>query len=281
MSEPIYRHPDAYDLEHEGDREDVEFFVNLAIGFRPKRVLEVGSGTGRVTIPLAEAGAANGFDVVGLELIPEMLEAAEHRRRELGKQAKKRLAFVKGDMRSWAADNPFDLIVSPGSTFCHLLSLDDQTAAWRQAFENLSPGGRLAVDVSMPDHAAYSDSFLTPPREVVQIDRDTCDPDSGERLIRYRTTRYLPHEQRARIRYLYDRLEGERVVERFISDYESHVFYPNELRLLFLLAGFEVESVFGDYRGGSLSERSRSIIIVGQKPSSPRPARAKGSAARR
>ena len=26
MTEAIYRHPDEYDLEHEGDTEDVDFF---------------------------------------------------------------------------------------------------------------------------------------------------------------------------------------------------------------------------------------------------------------
>lgn len=226
MSEPIYRNPDAYDLEHEGDTEDVDFFVRLAVGFRPQRVLELASGTGRVTIALAEAAVGSNFEVVGLELIPEMLEAAEQRTRGSDRKIRRRLKFVSGDMRTWKADEPFDLILSPGSSFCHLLSLSEQEQAWDRAYANLTPGGRLVVAVSMPDHGAYADSFLTPPREVVQIDRDTCDPDTNERLIRYRTTRYLPHEQRARIRYLYDLMRGEKVVERFVSDYESHVYYP-------------------------------------------------------
>src|SRR5688572_10257282 len=168
-------------------------------------------------------------------------------------------------MREWPADAPFDLILSPGSSMCHLLTLEDQLKSWRRAYDNLATGGRFVVDVSMPDLAAYADSFRNPPREVVQIDRDTHDPESGERLIRYRTTRYLAHEQRARIRYLYDRLLSDQVQERFVSDYESHVYYPRELILLFLHTGFEVESVYGDYRGRPLTENSRNLIIVGRK----------------
>src|SRR5688500_13214708 len=113
MPEPIYRQPDAYDLEHEGDTEDVEFFVRLAVGFKPRRVLELACGTGRVTIPLAEAGAENGFDVVGLELIPEMLSAAEEHLSEAPEPVRNRLTLVSGDMREWPADAPFDLILSP------------------------------------------------------------------------------------------------------------------------------------------------------------------------
>jgi SAM-dependent methyltransferase len=266
MPEPIYRHPDAYDLEHEGDTEDIDFFVRLAVDLRPKRVLELACGTGRVTIPLAEAGARNGFEVVGLELVPHMLESARERLGESAPEIRERLELLEGDMRTWEAPLPFDLIVSPCSSMCHLLTLEDQLAAWRQAFRNLSPGGRLVVDVSMPDLAAYGDSFLTPPREVMQVDRDTRDPDSGERLIRYRTTRYLAHEQRARIRYLYDRLQEDKVQERFASDYESHVYYPRELTLLFLHSGFEVKAMYGDYHGRPLGERSRSLIVVGRKP---------------
>src|SRR5439155_18349159 len=94
------------------------------------------------------------------------------------------LTLIQGDMRSWKCDKPFDLIFSPGSSMCHLLSLEDQLSTWRRAWEKLVSGGRFIVDVSMPAHAAYADSFLTPPREVVEVDRDTSDPETGERLIR-------------------------------------------------------------------------------------------------
>ena len=67
--------------------------------------------------------------------------------------------------------------------------------------------------------------------------------------------------------YLYDHLLNDQVRERFASDYESHVYYPRELILLFLHTGFEVETVFGDYRGRPLAEASRNIIVVGRRPS--------------
>ena len=266
MAEPIYKQPDAYDLEHEGDSEDIGFFVRLAVEFRPKRVLELACGTGRVTIPLAESGHKHGFDVVGLEIIPEMLKAAEDRRAEAPAEIQRRLTLIQGDMRHWKADEPFDLILTPNSSMCHLLLLEDQIKAWSQARENLAPGGRFVVEVSMPDHAAYAESFQTPPREIVQIDRDTRSSDSDERLIRFRTTRYLAHEQRAKIRFIYDRLSGENVQERFVSDYESHVYYPRELQLLYLHTGFEVEAIYGDHQGRALTESARSLIMIGRKP---------------
>jgi SAM-dependent methyltransferase len=263
--EAIYRTPEDYDLEHVGHTDDIQFFVDLAVRLKPARVLELACGSGRVTVPLAEAGARHGFDVVGVELVPEMLEEARRKREEASAEARRSLA--EGDMRSWKAPEPFDLILVPCSSVCHLLTLEDQLAAWRGAWTNLRPDGRFVVDVRMPDIGAYADSFRNPARELVEIDLDRQDPETGVRMIRYRTTRYAAHEQRARIRYLYDKfVDSAALPERAIGDYESHVYYPRELTLLFLHTGFEVETIYGDYRGRPLGPASRHLLMVGRKP---------------
>jgi hypothetical protein len=58
--ETIYQRPRDYDLEHEGDDEDVAFCVRLLEKWRAKRVMELASGSGRVTIPLARAAGPSG-----------------------------------------------------------------------------------------------------------------------------------------------------------------------------------------------------------------------------
>lgn len=266
LPEAIYQHPDDYDLEHVGHTEDVEFFVALARRLHPGRVLELACGNGRVTLPLAEAAAQDGFELVGLELVPEMLQAAREKSASLPPETRERLTLVEGDMRSWRAEEPFDLIVTPCSSVSHLLTLEDQLAAWRSAYENLVPGGRLVVDVVMADLGAYADSFRRPVREVVEIDRDTYDEASRTRLLRYKTTRYLAHQQRARIRFLYEKYVGDAQPEHSISDYESHVYYPRELELLYRHTGFEVETVYGDYQGRPPRATSSQLIFVGRKP---------------
>ena len=45
----IYERPRDYDLEHEGDDEDIEFYTRLVRQLRPRRVLELASGSGRVS----------------------------------------------------------------------------------------------------------------------------------------------------------------------------------------------------------------------------------------
>ncbi len=227
--EAIYQRPGDYDLEHVGDTDDIDFFVELVARLKPGRVLELACGNGRVTLPLARAAAEHRFDVVGLELVPEMLEAARRRIEEAEEAVRGRLTLVEGDMRAWRTEQPFDAIVTPCSSVCHLLTLEDQIAAWRSAFENLAPGGRFVVDVTMADLAGYADSFRSPRREIVEIDLDTYEEASKTRLLRYKTTRYLAHEQEARIRFLYDKIVEDRQPERSISDFQSHVYYPREM----------------------------------------------------
>jgi hypothetical protein len=174
---------------------------------------------------------------------------------------------MTADMREWQAEQPFDLVVAPCSSLSHLLTLDDQIAAWRCAWDNLADGGRFVVDLTMPNLAAYADSMQTPPRTFVEIDVDARDPETGTRLLRYKTTRYVPHEQRAEIRFLYDKFPDRSQVDRYISDFDCHVYYPREVELLFRHTGFSVEAWFGDYTMRRLRTSSPQLIGIGVKRS--------------
>jgi SAM-dependent methyltransferase len=267
MDDLIYDRPRDYDLEHENDDEDVTFHVELARRLAPRRVLELGAGSGRVTLPLAELGARAGFTVTALDVSETMLAEAQRKLADAPPEVRERVSVVQGDMRTWDAREPFDLIVVPCSSMCHLLTLDDQLAAWSRAHANLVPGGRFVVDVVMPDLAAYADSLRQPPRALVEIDGDTSD-EQGRRLVRYRTTVYAPHEQRASIRFLYDKFAQGDHADRWLSDFESHVYFPRELELLYRQTGFDVEATYGDYRFRAPRATTRELVMVGRrKPS--------------
>jgi SAM-dependent methyltransferase len=183
----LYRRPDEYDLEHVGDEEDVIFYVGLARGLKPKSVPELACGTG------------------GLDCEANMLKLARDKAAHVPVTARKRLKLVLGDMRKWHGREPFDLIVVPCASITHLLDLRDQLDVWRRAFQNLAPGGRFVVETVMPNFSAYADSFGNPPRTLVEIDRDVTDKPRQRSLVRRRTVTYLPYEQRAQIRFLYEK----------------------------------------------------------------------------
>lgn len=117
----------------------------------------------------------------------------------------------------------------------------------------------------MPNLAAYAASMQTPPRTFVEVDVDPRDPTTGTRLLRYKTTRYLPHEQRAVIRFLYDKFPDSNQVDRYISDFDCHVYYPREVELLLRHTGLSTEAWFGDYAMRRPRPSSRQLIGIGVK----------------
>ena len=110
-----------------------------------------------------------------------MLAEAERKRGDLASDVRQYVQFVKGDIRSWPADQGFDLIVTPCSTVSHLLTLEDQVAAWRRARHNLASGGRFVVQVATPDLAACASGAGATPGTVLELDRDSTDAHTGER----------------------------------------------------------------------------------------------------
>jgi len=266
----IYKHPREYDLEHFGDDEDIAFYVSLVRSLRPRRILELGCGTGRITLPLAEEGARSGFEVIGLDSEPRMLERARQSLADATLEVRQCLELVEGDMRSFSTETKLDLIVIPCSSMSHVLELDDQIAVFKRCHANLNPGGRFIVEVTVPNLAAYADSFSVPPRTPLEIDLDRTDDTDGTRLIRRKTTRYASDRQLAEIRFLYEKYQHGRAVESYIDDFKSHVFFPRELELLFIHTGFAIERTLGDYRGRALGPNSPFIIMIGKRTDGPR-----------
>src|SRR4029453_4656363 len=214
----------------------------------------------------AEFAVRADFSITALAASAERLAEAERKLAAAPPPVRDRVELMTGDMRTWKAPEPFDLILVPCASVSHLLTLDDQLAAWSRAHANLMSGGRFVVDVAMPDLVAFAESLRQPPRALVEIDSDTADGE-GRRLLRYKTTVYAPHEQRASIRFLYDKFASGDHADRWVSDFESHVYFPRELELLFRHTGFAVEATYGDYRFRPPRASTRALIVVGRKPS--------------
>lgn len=109
-------------------------------------VLEYGAGTGRVTLPMARAGAR----VTGIDLARTMLDTHEARLEREPPQVRARVRLVHGDMRSVRLDERFALVVAPFNVMLHLYTNDDLLEFLARVREHLAPGGRFAFDVSVP-----------------------------------------------------------------------------------------------------------------------------------
>ena len=113
------------------------------------RVLDVGCGTGRHSLPLIQAGAS----VVGLDFSPEMLTVARRRAQShLDATGSARAEFHQHALREPFpfADQSFDLVIM-GLVVEHVADL---AAVMREAFRVLKYGGRCLVSALHPDRTA-------------------------------------------------------------------------------------------------------------------------------
>ena len=134
---------------------DIPFFVDLARQAESP-ILEVGAGTGRITIPIAELGKR----VVALDISESMLSRAK------AKTNADNVSFLIGDFQSLALDETFGLILAPGRTFEHALSDSDRREAFRRCSSHLKSSGLLALYVWGPP----GDAETAPPEKSKMID---------------------------------------------------------------------------------------------------------------
>ncbi|UXN58757.1 class I SAM-dependent methyltransferase [Phyllobacterium zundukense] len=129
-------------------------------------VLEIGTGTGRISVPLAIAGN----EVVGLDISPAMLERAAAKLAD-GPEVGARLQLVEGDMTNFDLNRQFPLIVNTARSFQHLLTPSQQREALQCAHRHLKPGGHLVLDLFDPYFELLFANASTPaaPREVLDV----------------------------------------------------------------------------------------------------------------
>jgi SAM-dependent methyltransferase len=281
----IYARPDVYDMEYEGaSNHDARFFARLLARVRPRRVLELACGSGRVTFTLAAALPL--ADIVGVDSSIEMLGKAAMARDAAEPSVRDRVSLVEGDMRDWPGTNDgFDAVVIACCSVSHLLTLDDRRRTWATAFRLLRPGGVFILDVRVPDLATLAEAQRVRPRAFVDLDIDATRRTAGDeaRLLRCTATTYEPHLQRSNSRLIYDRFDQRALAERLVTDFASHIYFPAELELLFLSAGFEIARQYGDYRLVPFDRTSPYVVTVARRPrqSGRRPQRSnRGSALR-
>jgi SAM-dependent methyltransferase len=141
-----------YDLVTANDG-TLEGDVELYAGLAPPggTVLELGAGTGRVAIALAERG----LSVEGVDLAPAMLAQAEAKRASLPAPVAERIRFRMGDMAALALGRLFDVVICPFFGLAHLPA----GSAWKNTFSvmarHLKPGGRCAVHLPLAELMAH------------------------------------------------------------------------------------------------------------------------------
>lgn len=242
-----YQHaPELYDETARGIPGDVEFYRDLAVASGGP-VVELGVGTGRIAIPTAAAGV----EVIGIDVVPEMLAVGRARAEAAG--VSPRLRFVEGDMRTFSLDVPVPLVTIPFRAFLHNLEDEDQLATLRACHRALQPGGRLALNVFNPDLSIATRWAAKSARHYEPFDaagRIEAHHDFDVAIPRRTVTSKLRWREGGAVR------QGTLTL-RYVT--------REEMEALFSVTGFEVESLAGDCLGAPFGEHSTELVWVARR----------------
>lgn len=241
-----------YDWENArtAGRRDVRFWERFALQ-QGGRVLELGAGTGRVTVPLARAGVP----IVGVDRSANMLAYGRRRLRRLRTTHAARL--VRGDIRALPfGDASFGVVLAPYGILQSLLSDRDLAATLRAAARVLRPGGWLGIDL-VPDVPRWQEYHR----------RVTLTGQRGRLGTPVTLVESVRQDRRRRLTIFdHEYVEGRgasRQVHRFSVSFRTLPVKAVAGRLA--RAGFEVEAVLGGYDGRPWDDRAETWIVLARR----------------
>ena len=246
--------PELFDLDFGDFANDVPLYENFARAAEGP-VLELGVGTGRVAIPLANAG----FDLWGIDCSKEMLDRAKSKAEQAGSG---RVRLEHGDMRTFKLDQSFALIFAGLGAFHHLLSSDEQAACLRRVTEHLSPGGLFVCDLRPIFHEPWEAGDSTP----LMHDWTRVLPSTGETVTKTRTVQSDAGKQVRHQTNFYDLVDAEGTVRRIIEEVDLRFTTRYEMEGLLRDAGLDLEQMYGDYDLTPFDEASEYMITAARKP---------------
>jgi len=217
-------------------------------------VLELGCGTGRLTVPLA----MEGIPILGADLSETMLMGLQRR----AERESVSVRSTRADMRDFSLNETFALIFVPFNSFQCLYSVAEAEAALACIRRHLAPSGRLILDVFNPSIELIVDRSRAGERhDPVEI------PGRGKAEWLERV-HYEAAAQVNRVTWIFTFPDGTEEVQRL----DMRCFYPLELEVLLKANGFFVEERFGDFDRVAFKSDSPKQILICRKRDSLSPA---------
>jgi SAM-dependent methyltransferase len=244
-----------YDHYFSGVEGDVAFYVEVARHAGPS-VLELGCGTGRILIPVAEAGV----EVVGLDRSSPMLTIAREKLTRLPLDVQRRTELIEADMRDFELARRFSLVTIPYRAFLHNLSVEDQRRTLERVRAHLAGEGRLVLNVFDPRVDLLAAGHWRPPAgRSTEFEH----PRSGHRVIVRADMRYDLERQLVSGEFRFEEISAaNNIIASRRAPLTLRYVFRYEMEHLFTLSGFAVEALYGDFQRGPFRAGGEQIWVV-------------------
>lgn len=243
---------ELYDqLDELSDFEDVVFYLWFAEA-APGPVLDLGCGTGRIAVPLAERG----LEVVGLDNSPEMLDSCRRNLSAAGLEAELALGEMSGfDL----GERRFGTILVPGFSIQLLLEDEDLDGCLRRCRRHLRDDGQLVLPTHLPWEMIWDGRKRCPLEEKKVVELES----GAGSLAAFQGWELDAMRQRLKLFNRYEKRgpRGE-VLESEEKEMTLRWHLPHEMTERLEKAGFCDVSLYGDFQFEPADEESESVIYL-------------------
>jgi len=243
-----FRDPQTYDLEVEDYDEDRPLIEQWARSLGGP-LLDIACGTGRTAIRMA----AQGYQVTGVDIVPEMIAQARQKAAERSVSVE----WVVADARTFHLQKQFPFIYMLGNAFQFFLTREDQEALLARIREHLHPEGCFLFGTRNPSPRNLLEVLHPEPQKYTTPD--------GRQLVVTEQQHYDPMTQiQHYIRHLKFLHPGGQQEEKTLRTALRYVF-PQEMEALLFYNGLQIRSCYGDWQQEPLTATSPAMIYVCQR----------------
>ena len=246
-----------YDVDLLEDQGDLDLY--LALGARTGGpILELAAGSGRVAVPLAEAG----HRVTAVDLDPAMLGRLRTRAQQAGTAVSGRLEVIEANIvgLQLSGERQFHLALLALNSMMLLGSRAAQRGAFETMARHLAPGGLAVVDVWLPTAAdlAHYDGRLS-------LEYTRLDPETGFVVTKMASAQHQAGAGTVELTAIYDECAPGGMPRRWVRQDRLRLLDAEDLRGMAESAGLIVEVVAGDYDLEPISEHDERAIVVARR----------------
>jgi SAM-dependent methyltransferase len=216
-----------------GDEDETVAFLAGLAGDRD--ALELAVGTGRIALPLVQAGVR----VDGIELSEDMVD----RMRE--KPGGDQVEVTMGDMSRVGTGRSYGLVYLVFNTIGNLLTQDDQVRCFENAARHLTGDGVFVLECRVPTAPAR------PGHQFIDVEELELDH------VELGVSRYDPLTQILDVNHVLLGADGLR-----FSPIRLRLAYPPEFDLMARIAGLRLRDRWGGWRGEPYTAASWRHISV-------------------
>jgi len=233
-------------------QDDIPFYLELADRCQGA-ILELGCGTGRVTLSLIRAG----HEVWGLDYSQRMLAQLSRKLSSCSHEVRSRLHLLEADMSDFRLPIRFRLIFIPFRSF-QLLTDPEQAAACLECVrDHLTDDGWFALHLFKP-YGVLDESWIAEERE----DWSRTDPETGARIRRTQTRGSI--DVSAQIIYpthTYYVSDSSGTESTYVEELAMKYYYEDQIQALLSEAKLDIVQQFGYFDRRPVEEGTELIYL--------------------